>query len=211
MRCKCVQCGKIFTLSDSEIEFFKSRNLSIPKRCKQCREANKNGFQVRTNNKGKAEYDSYNVSTPLPFKAKAIWFLLLITTIYTTFSNTTDIFKYICFGAFAFVTLIGIAYALANKTFIQEFDTSIYKYTFYDTVAMVEHYAKHRKETESETMEDYLYKANMLIVNKGSLSKSSKDNDTLYYNKRTNEFAVVAKAGYIRTYFMANEKYYNKQ
>ena len=27
---KCVQCGKVFSLSDSELEFFKSKNLSIP-------------------------------------------------------------------------------------------------------------------------------------------------------------------------------------
>lgn len=37
----CKQCGKTFTVSDSEIEFYKNRKLSIPKRCKECRKANK--------------------------------------------------------------------------------------------------------------------------------------------------------------------------
>lgn len=38
---KCKQCGKEFTLSDSEIEFYNNKGLNIPKRCKECREANK--------------------------------------------------------------------------------------------------------------------------------------------------------------------------
>lgn len=37
---KCVQCGKVFTLTDSEKGFFESKNLSFPKRCKECREKN---------------------------------------------------------------------------------------------------------------------------------------------------------------------------
>ena len=61
-------------------------------------------------------------------------------------------------------------------------------------------------------MEDYLYKANKVITDKNSLTKKQKkDNDTIFYNKRTNEFVVVAKAGYVRTYFIASDKYYNKQ
>lgn len=45
MKKVCKQCGKEFELSDSEIEYFKSKNLSIPKRCKECREQNKTGNQ----------------------------------------------------------------------------------------------------------------------------------------------------------------------
>lgn len=37
----CKQCGKEFELSQSEINFYKGKNLSIPKRCKDCRNANK--------------------------------------------------------------------------------------------------------------------------------------------------------------------------
>ena len=35
---KCVSCGKTFTLIDSEIAFYKSKNLQLPKRCEACRE-----------------------------------------------------------------------------------------------------------------------------------------------------------------------------
>lgn len=41
MKQTCKQCGKTFELTDSEINFYKSKNLNIPKRCKQCRDNNK--------------------------------------------------------------------------------------------------------------------------------------------------------------------------
>lgn len=41
MKLTCKQCGKEFELSESEIDFYKSKNLHIPKRCEQCRQANK--------------------------------------------------------------------------------------------------------------------------------------------------------------------------
>ena len=37
----CVQCGKRFTLSESELDFYTSKNLTIPKRCRECRKRNK--------------------------------------------------------------------------------------------------------------------------------------------------------------------------
>lgn len=39
----CKQCGKEFEITQSEIDFFKSKSLDIPKRCKDCRNANKKG------------------------------------------------------------------------------------------------------------------------------------------------------------------------
>lgn len=41
MKITCKQCGKEFELSQSEINFYRSKNLSLPKRCKECREKNK--------------------------------------------------------------------------------------------------------------------------------------------------------------------------
>lgn len=38
---KCVQCEQEFTITDSEIKFYQNKGLSIPKRCKACREQNK--------------------------------------------------------------------------------------------------------------------------------------------------------------------------
>lgn len=48
---ECKQCGKQFTLSDSEIKFYKSKNLTFPKRCKECRESNKKGNDQKNGTK----------------------------------------------------------------------------------------------------------------------------------------------------------------
>lgn len=44
---KCVSCGKQFTLTDREINFFNSKNLDLPKRCKTCR-AKRNEIENRS-------------------------------------------------------------------------------------------------------------------------------------------------------------------
>ena len=41
MKLKCKQCGKDFGLTDGEIKFYKDKGLELPKRCKDCREKNK--------------------------------------------------------------------------------------------------------------------------------------------------------------------------
>lgn len=44
---KCVSCGKQFTLTDREIDFYNSKNLDLPKRCKTCR-AKRNEIENRS-------------------------------------------------------------------------------------------------------------------------------------------------------------------
>lgn len=43
MKRTCIQCGKEFELTSSEISFYKKRKLALPKRCKECRDLNKKG------------------------------------------------------------------------------------------------------------------------------------------------------------------------
>lgn len=48
---KCRDCDREFTLTDGEIEFYRSKNLSLPARCQQCRDrrkANNSGSVKRT-------------------------------------------------------------------------------------------------------------------------------------------------------------------
>ncbi len=49
----CVQCGKEFEITDSEVAFFEGKGLEIPKRCAGCRKENKrNRAKSRNNSKG---------------------------------------------------------------------------------------------------------------------------------------------------------------
>lgn len=204
MNRKCVECGKPFSLSDSEIDFYKSKNLNLPKRCKPCRDKKKTA---------NGEYRNYTANAPLKNRdifISAILFIGIFVNVmsfsaYNKFTLPILIFDLI--GIFAIFCLVKIKKGVE----IQEFDTCIYPHTFYDVHSMVEHYVKHGKETNCKDMEEYLYKTNFLIGRKNILSKKQKDGDTAYFDPHTNEFAVVAKAGYIRTYFIASLSYYNKQ
>ena len=217
MKRECIQCGKVFTISETEVEFFKKKNLSLPKRCKQCREKNKgekNGYgivQTQGNTKksnATQEYESYYYNPPFPFAA-VIYFAIAAGVMFTGIEDMYKIFVCIILAG---LFIHKIFTYLTDKVFIQEFDLSPYKYTFYSTDDMVEHYVKHRKQTDCKSMEDYLLKANMVVIDKGNISKKKKDSDdTVFYNEKTQELAVVAKAGYLRTYFTAPSKYYNKQ
>ena len=209
---KCVQCGKSFTITESEIQFYKSKNLSIPKRCKTCRDQNKASKNAsQKGNRSSNEYKSYYVKKGSSGSLATVVIAVIVAIV--AFMLKAEQSFIIAAAATAVFTAIKYIVGLFNgKVFIQEFDTSAYKYTFYDTNSMVKHYVKHGKQTDSDSMEDYLFKANMVIINKGNLSKKQKgEEDTIFYNPKTNEFVVVAKAGYVRTYFIATDKYYNKQ
>lgn len=45
----CKECGKKFEINDSEKEFFVSKNLALPKRCKECRKKRKENKQKEEN------------------------------------------------------------------------------------------------------------------------------------------------------------------
>lgn len=43
MKCVCIQCNKEFEISEQESQYYKKQGWQLPKRCKECREANKKG------------------------------------------------------------------------------------------------------------------------------------------------------------------------
>ncbi len=212
MKSKCIQCGKAFEISESEKQFFESKNLTLPKRCRECREKNKNSGNSKKNKKATKnahKYNSYYVKKDKTVTLTTV--ILTIIVVLVAFILKTDTTFTVITAGVALLSLIKYILGLGKgKVFIQEFDTSLYKYTFYDTNSMVKHYVKHGEQTNCNSMEHYLYKANMVIVDKKSLTKEQKkDGDRIYYNNRTKEFVVIAKAGYVRTYFIASDKYYN--
>jgi pyocin large subunit-like protein len=62
--------------------------------------------------------------------------------------------------------------------------------------------------------EAYENAASAVVTNPNALHKTEKeDGDDVYYIVSTNEFVVVSKDGYIRTYFKpdSGKKYFDKQ
>ncbi len=88
------------------------------------------------------------------------------------------------------------------------------KYKFRSEKQLDEHYNKHGVEMGFASAKDYESAASDVINNSEALHKTEKeDGDDVYYLEETNEFVILSKDGFIRTYFYpdAGINYYNKQ
>lgn len=87
-------------------------------------------------------------------------------------------------------------------------------YVFRNDGLLESHYEKHGEEMGFNSPEEYEAAANRVINDEEVLHKiEAEDGDDVYYLERTNEFVVVSKDGYIRTYFYPNDgiEYFNRQ
>ena len=87
-------------------------------------------------------------------------------------------------------------------------------YHFRNKKLLNSHFEKHGIEMGFDTAAEYEAAASAVVNNKDALHKTEKeDGDDVYYLEDTNEFVIVSKDGYIRTYFNPNDgiKYYNRQ
>ena len=88
------------------------------------------------------------------------------------------------------------------------------EYSFRNSKLLNQHYEKHGMDMGFDSAEEYEEAASDVINNPDALSKTEKeDGDFVFYIEETNEFVVLSKDGYIRTYFWpdAGKKYYDKQ
>lgn len=87
-------------------------------------------------------------------------------------------------------------------------------YKFRNKNLLAEHFEKHGEEFPYKTKEEYLEGANIMMSNPNKLHKIEKeDGDDVYYLESTNEFIIVSKDGYLRTYFKPSrgKAYFDKQ
>ena len=87
-------------------------------------------------------------------------------------------------------------------------------YKFRSKKLLNSHYEKHGIEMGFETAAEYEASASAVVNNPNALHKTEKeDGDDVYYIEETNEFVIVSKDGYIRTYFNPSNgiDYFNRQ
>ena len=89
-------------------------------------------------------------------------------------------------------------------------------YQFASQEKFDQHYQKHGREFGGISQNEYLQKANDLIVSAAATVKTKEektDGDTCYYDTATNEFLVLTKKGVIRTFFHPDDgiDYFNRQ
>lgn len=197
---KCSQCGKEFTLTDGEIAFYKSKNLHLPKRCKDC--CNKNKINKSDSvSKSNSVSIYYGASKPTAKNKQASNISL---------TRILAIFIAIVIGLFAFL----YTYSSLNLNTSDSANTSALSqqsqtYSFRNYERYTEHYNKHGKEVGATSKEDYLRKANAVINNPNALQKTeAEDGDKVFFLADTGEIVFLSTDGYIRTYFIADYAYF---
>jgi len=274
----CVQCGKEFEMSQSEINFYKKKKLSLPKRCKECREENKNkkknnqklqeedqrAEQKIDKKKSKAKNDKTEYQTgktsdtvkpagnnstsnqkekKMSAGKKRLVYIVTaavlalggggtaISTLSDAPAQDTAIEQTIELED----TTLAIETEAAQEEQIagedsntdtvyvettekedesEELTEVVIEYKFRNDTLFEDHYKKHGIEMGFASKQEYLEGANRVIASPDVLhKKEAEDGDDVYYLEETNEFVVVSKAGYIRTYFNPSDgiNYYNRQ
>lgn len=86
--------------------------------------------------------------------------------------------------------------------------------TFRTPEKLLNHFNEHKGATKCNSAEEYLIKANAVIQNPQSQVKietDEGDNDKIYYLSQTGEIVFVSEDGFIRTYYIADDDYFERQ
>jgi pyocin large subunit-like protein len=107
-----------------------------------------------------------------------------------------------------------------TTTFDDYSENTYVEYHFRSKKLLEQHFEKHGGEFSKDfdksysTAAEYEKGASDVINNSEALHKTeAEDGDGVYYIEDTNEFVILSKDGYIRTYFRPNggKKYYDRQ
>ncbi len=101
-----------------------------------------------------------------------------------------------------------------NEKEEEQEETPAVTYSFRNEGLLESHYEKHGIEMGFDSAEEYEAAASRVVNNPDALYKlEAEDNDHVYYLEETNEFVVVSRDGYIRTYFLPSRgiDYFNAQ
>ncbi len=250
MKRTCKQCGKEFELSESELNFYRKKNLTYPKRCAKCRALNRlqKSGSAQENKAAKTVQqetviEKQHVVSTVPKKKKqpvlviGIAVLLVIAVIGSGyfvnqyFGNEQMEYNAVTEPP-AVETTISVSEPAENIAAPEEvqtqtaaetavFDTdSSYSltdpviYTFRNDTLLEQHYEKHGIEMGFASAKAYEAAASDVVNDPDALHKTeAEDGDDVYYLEDTNEFVIVSKDGYLRTYFYpsAGMDYYNRQ
>ena len=208
MKRTCKQCGKEFVITQSEINFYKSKNLSIPKRCKECRQSNKQQRGDAGKPKGDASYQNRMQRSLQENRNQEV--------IHTSQAKKGTMPKI----ATAILAVLALVYAVffgggdqtqAPVDSIRTYENGL---EFRNEQLLNEHYEKHGIEMGFSSAEAYEDAAEAVVQNSSVLHKiEAEDGDDVYYLQESNEFVVVSTDGYIRTYFCPEDgiDYFNRQ
>ena len=220
---KCVQCGKSFELSQSEIDFYNKKGLELPKRCRACREANKSGKTGSENGSAvhrevKASSGGTGKTSFLKIAAAVLIVLFLgwkaLTSSDVSISVDDEESDYQSAVTEDQTDVTGQEEETETDSDTGEENADYVTYSFRSSSLLEQHYEKHGIEMGFSSAEEYEKAASDVVNNPDALHKTeAEDGDYVYYVEETNEFVILSTEGYIRTYFNPSSgiDYYNRQ
>ena len=224
---KCRQCGKEFTLTDGEIDFFKSKGLELPNRCAECRKKNKAAKNAHASDSKKRPI-SVGIVVLLILALAFGYGISQINSAKLSNNDVTDIGETISTAvteAEATAEVTETSTVTETETTSETTETSTIaesaeteipakQYCFRNSELLTEHYTSHGIEMGFASAEEYEKAAAAVIDAPGVLHKYEKeDNDDVYYLESTNEIVIVSTDGFIRTYFKPDrgKDYFDEQ
>ena len=227
---KCRQCGKEFTLTDGEIDFFKSKGLELPNRCAECRKKNKAARNAHASDSKKRPISvgivvllilalafGYGISQINSAKLSnndVTYIGETISTAVTEAEATAEVTET------STVTETETTAEVTETSTVTETETTsettetstiaesaeteipAKQYCFRNSELLNEHYKSHGIDMGFASAEEYEKAAAAVIDAPSVLHKYEKeDNDDVYYLESTNEIVIVSTDGFIRTYF----------
>lgn len=155
---------------------------------------------------------AYTQKKPENLVFSVLFFALGVAISYFTFkmktlSGIVPVAIIVCSFLLSFVLLVNVQ---KRKTVDVSFNEK-YQYKFYDAQNFLKHYYKHKNDVGVTSLESYLKLANKVITDKKSVHKIISNGDIIYYNKQTQYFVVLSKAGYIRSLYKSSYNHYLKQ
>ena len=214
MKYICKQCGKEFEITEGEADFFLSKGMKLPKRCKECRQANK----IKKEN----DSDAAIRLARKPSKVKNLKVILGVVAIlilagfgfsklpalinnnsgYDDSSVSTTVYTFSGYGTSSAITGEAEEYLPVDENML----------TFRNVDLLISHYQKHGAEVGASSPDEYQRKAAAVVSSENVLHKTeSEDGDYVYFNPSTGEFVIVSTDGYIRTYYIADMDYFERQ
>ncbi len=185
-------------LTDGEIKFYQEKGMHLPKRCKECRDKNKN---VKQSSGFLAKLDRM-----LPD---------------STYRNRHEKMQNFLPLLLVFLFMLGIAFGLAEffyKPGASDTQNDIRQETvqesglsFRSSDLLSEHYSKHGTEVGALSQSDYVEKANNVVNTADKHKTEAEDGDDVYFKSSTGEIVFVSDDGFIRTYFVADQAYFDRQ
>ncbi len=183
LKLTCSQCGKEFELSNSEVSYYVTRDMPLPKRCAECRgevkKAPKKSSSIEYNSPHGGDDTSFDISQ-VKTEAK----------VYHRISPRNVLI------VLAVIVVVGIG---IGCTALNSQKNKVH--TFINETALENCFFKYGLDMDFDEFEAYEKAASNVVNNKSAQVKESEQTgETYYYIEITNEFVALSQDGFILRY-----------